>query len=54
MTSQILNGLYINTSQQQICDVGMPGLMGGYLEVDAIYHIAVVCSPFPQDRGYGA
>jgi len=53
MSGKILNRLGINTRIKQICNIGVPELMGRHLKIDAVHHIAVVGGPLPQHGCHG-
>ena len=42
VTSQILNRLWINTSSDQIGDIGVPQLVRSYFEIERIDYISIV------------
>ena len=52
MACQVLHSLGVNRSIDKICDVRVAELMRRDLEIQAIYHIAVMSCLLAQDRCY--
>ena len=50
MSGQILNGLRIDTSMNQVRDVGMPQQMGRHIEIEAIGDVIPVDAFLPRLR----
>ena len=48
VTGQHLDSLDIDDTKKQIGDIGVAQLMGCYLKAQAVNHMAVITSIFPQ------
>ena len=50
MASQILNSFRVNLSRDQICDVGVPQLMGMHIKVQAVNDLVIMRGGFSENR----